>query len=331
MDIYGDYLTIIQASRYRGQTNRGISTAIAFMHRVLQKGDVFSVCSTTQSHALVGELAMAGRLNFRTFGYQFTRIILPGSPPAIDMKNGNGQRVLMRRRLGLSDDTFLVLWCGGYNTWTDIKTLFSGLIWAIEREPKVHFLSIGASTYNSPNNVYAQFLKLIEQSHYRDHFHMLGWRPWEEINDFYFGSDVGINIDALHYETIYGTRTRLVEMISAGLPVITTLGTELSSMLGEGKIAYTFEIGDSVELGKNILKLARNPEIRQQMSSNAYSFAQNDLSFSNTTIPVREWIQSPYPAPDKGEMNFRNRLHNVEYLGRTLLRQAVWDMFGQER
>jgi hypothetical protein len=81
MDIYGDYLTVAQAARYRAGSNRGLPTILSQVKSVLKKGDVYSVCSTPQEHALVGELAMAGRLTYQNFGYSFTRVILPGSPP----------------------------------------------------------------------------------------------------------------------------------------------------------------------------------------------------------------------------------------------------------
>ena len=228
MDIYGDMLTITQAANYRAQSDRGLHTSIAFMRQVLQMGDAFSGCGMPQKHALVGELAMAGRLNRHTFGYEFAHVVLPGSPPSTHTPLF---RTVPRSHLseqGISNDDFVVLWCGGYNTWTDVDTLFKALEVAMSQDSRLHYLSVGANTYEAPDNVYTRLLSMIEQSPYRTRFHMLGWRPWSEMAAYYDESDVGINIDALHYETIYGTRTRLVEMIAAGLPVVTSLGAELS-------------------------------------------------------------------------------------------------------
>lgn len=87
MDIYGDVITIMQASCFRAGTNRGMSTSINFLHEVLRKGDVFSGCGKPQRHMLVGELGMSGRLNNLTFGYDFARVVLPGSPPGQQSRN----------------------------------------------------------------------------------------------------------------------------------------------------------------------------------------------------------------------------------------------------
>lgn len=146
MDIYGDPLTIIQAGCYRARSDRGIPTSIAFFRQVLQKGDVFSVCSTAQKHALVGELAMAGRLNWRSFGYEFVQVVLPGAPQMEVHTVRQRERSLLAH-YGVGKDDFVVLWCGGYNTWTDVETLFDALEWAMADEPRVHYVSVGASTY----------------------------------------------------------------------------------------------------------------------------------------------------------------------------------------
>ncbi|MCB0107962.1 MAG: glycosyltransferase family 4 protein, partial [Caldilineaceae bacterium] len=296
MDIYGDMVTIVQAAAYRARADRGIHTSLGFLQRVLAKGDVFSGCGLPQQHMMVGELAMAGRLNHRTFGYPFVRTVPPGSPPspAVAIPRVEPRNLLATQ--GIREEDFVVLWCGGYNTWTDVDTLFKALTVAMAENPALHYVSVGANTYEAPDNVYTRLLALIDKSPYRHRFHLLGWRPWSEIPTFYRESDVGINIDALHYETIYGTRTRLVEMIASGLPVITSLGAELSYLLRDRGAALTFEVGDWQSMGEQIGKLAQNNALREQMAHTAHEFANTVLSFAATTKAVREWVRQPAPA-----------------------------------
>lgn len=327
MDIYGDYLTIIQVARYRGGSDRGISTSIEFVRRTLNKGDAFSVCGTPQQHALVGELAMAGRLNSRSFGYEFAHVILPGSAPVVIPTKTNPDRPLLTSK-GVPQDSFTVLWCGGYNTWTDVDTLFKALERAMSQNPKINYVSVGANTYEAPDNVYTHLQSMIEKSLYRDRFHLLGWRPWTEIKDYYQESDVGLNIDALHYETIYGTRTRLVEMLAMGLPVVTSLGCELSDLIAKQGAGLTFESGDWKTMGQRIVQLASNEKLHQEMSAKALSYAQNELSFASTTQPVRNWVKSPRRAPDKSAPNLRNQIKLWEYQARSATRQLIWQIAG---
>lgn len=330
MDIYGDPLTIMQVARYRAGSDRGIPTSIAFVRKVLQKGDMYSVCGTPQQHAIVGELAMAGRLNSHTLGYQFAQIILPGSPSMGTKSDKLRERPQLCSK-GVSSENFVVLWCGGYNTWTDVETLFSGLEWAMAQNPNIHYVSIGASTYNVLENAYDRFLKMIEASKFSNNFHMLGWQPWNEVINYYRESDVGLSIDALHYETIYGTRTRLVEMIAAGLPVITSLGCELSDLLGRRGAGLTFNTGDWRGLGEQILTVAMDQDLCSRMARTALDYAKNDLSFAVTTDPIRNWVQNPQLAPDKEHVTLGRRFRYLEYNLRSVLRRWIWQITGLDR
>lgn len=326
MDIYGDYLTIMQASYYWAGSNRGMNTSIMQMKEVLRKGDIYSTCGNPQSYALVGELAITGRLTRQTFGYEFTRVVLPGSPPT---GLASGQISMdWPESSQIKADDFSVLWCGGYNTWTDVETLFRGLEWAVERDSTIQFVSLGASTYDSADNSYSKFLNMIKASPHNQQYHMLGWQPWEEIGRYYGLCKVGLSIDALHYETLLGTRTRLVEMIAAGLPVITSVGTELSYLLQGYGAALTFEIGDWQALGEEILVLAKSPHKHGDMAQQALNCARDRFSFSKTTIPILEWVENPQRAPDRVEISKKERLRNLEYAGRGMVRRILWGAAG---
>jgi glycosyltransferase involved in cell wall biosynthesis len=330
MDIYGDMITIQQAYCYRLGANRGMPTTVGFMREILRSGDIFSVCGQPQRHMLVGELAMSGRLNHETFGYDFTRVILPGSPqlPAEDEER---KRHRSHSKLGLAPDDFVTLWCGGYNTWTDVDTLFEALEWVMARHPKLHYVSVGACTYGAPENVYTRLLTLIDGSPFRDRYHMQGWQPWQEIPRYYAESHVGLNIDAMHYETIYGTRTRLVEMIAAGLPVITTEGTELSYLLQASRAALTFEVGRWDQLGSQILRLACDQTLRKEMVRAALRSAQSEFSFAATTESLRSWVKSPARAPDRRSASSKEKLEEIQDKTRAAVRSLLWKLIATDK
>lgn len=331
MDIYGDMLTIMQAVAFRARSDRGLDTSIGFMREVALKGDVFSGCGLPQQHMMVGELAMVGRLNQSTFGYEFVRTVPPGSPPDRPATIPRQHARTLLASHGIDEQAFVVLWCGGYNTWTDVETLYKALTWAMVQAPNLHYVSVGANTYEAPDNVYTQLLTLIDQSPYRERFHMLGWRPWAEIPHFYQESDVGINIDALHYETLYGTRTRLVEMIASGLPVVTSLGAELSYLLRDNAAALTFAVGDWKTMGEQLIKLAQNRALRDRMAQTAYQFATGALSFANTTGAIRSWVHHPKLAPDKQIQGLDAKVRQFEYRLRAAMRQALWRVAAAEQ
>jgi glycosyltransferase involved in cell wall biosynthesis len=329
MDIYGDMLTIMQASSYRANSDRGIFTTIGFMKEILQSGDAYSGCGDIQKHAMVGELAMSGRLNSKTFGFEFAHTILPGASTSNKMAVTSPEKGFLKEQ-GICDDDFILLWCGGYNTWTDVDTLFAALEWAMAQDTSIHYISVGASTYGGPNTVYDQFQEMIAASDYQDRYHLMGWQPWSSISQYYRASDAGLNIDALHYETIYGTRTRLVEMMAAGLPVITSLGCELSYIIQSKQAGLTFEVEDWQVLGQHIVYLAQDKNGRLNLAKTSLSCAMDDLSFCNTTVPLRKWVKNPQMAPDRVVSDFKEKVRLFEFRARAIMRYALWKIADKE-
>ena len=332
MDIYGDYLTIMQAARFRRRSNRGMPTSILFMKEVLRKADKVSVCSVTQRHMAVGELAMSNRLNWETFGYEFTEVVPAGYRPVVIDQEAQAKARQFRAQENIGEDDFVVLWCGGYNTWTDIQTLFKGLEHAMQSSSKVHYVSVGESTYGAPNNVYVQLQQLIEKSPNRQRYHLLGWKPWSDLPQYYLSANVGLNIDAIHYETIYGTRTRLLEMIAYRLPILTSLGTELSYDLKNNGASLVFEIGNVQQFGEQILCLATDESMQTTMAEHASAYAEKHFTFYASTSAARQWVKNPVKAPDHSaegsqSRQRQNRLHDL----RSTLRFSLWKSFGLDK
>ncbi len=323
LDLYGDPLTISQVARYRRGTDQGIGTAIALMRHVLERGDMFAASGIPQQQALVGELAMAGRLNARTFGYSLVEVVYPGAPsmPAVDDVE---LRAALRQKLGLNQAAFVALWCGGYNTWTDVSTLFRALEYAMAQDPRIHYVSVGASTYQATDTQYDRLVKLIERSPYADRFHLLGWRSWQEIPGYYRLADIGVSIDALHYETILGTRTRLVEMLAYGLPAITSAGCELSYLLAVRQAGLNFGVGDWSQLADHLLRLTNQPQELMAMVLAGRRLVESDLSFVATTAAFRSWVVAPQVAPDRARGHTLSRRQAVMYRLRTLTRLMLW-------
>jgi glycosyltransferase involved in cell wall biosynthesis len=330
MDIYGDQITIQQSFCHRLGSDRGLPTTIRFMRQVLQAGDIFSACGEVQKHMLVGELAMCGRLNRCSFGYEFVRVVLPGTPRATAASDSAGDRDATRARLGLGPNDFAMLWCGGYNTWTDVETLFNGVDLAMARHTGVHYVSVGASTYDAPDNMYERLLRMIGRSPHAARWHMLGWRPWTEVAQYYTACDVGLNIDAMHYETLYGTRTRLVEMMAAGLPVVTTEGTELSALIRQCGVGVTFPVGDHTQMARQLVTLAEDPAALARMATGTRRTARTRFSFDETTAPLRDWVRTPARAPDR-EAHLRTAGIAAKHRLRALVRHVTWQVTGRDR
>jgi glycosyltransferase involved in cell wall biosynthesis len=327
IDLYGDRVTENQIAAHTRGSNRGLEISLEYLKLISQHADKFSTCSTPQKFALVGQLGMASRLNRHTMGYEFVHPILPGA----SSKREAITPELAVRGNQVPQDAFIVLWAGGYNVWTDVDTLFQALDQAMGKDPRIQYISAGAGVKLTNNNSYERFLEMIATSKYRDRFHMLGWQPSTVMPGLYQQADVGVNLDAFHYETLLGTRTRLVEMMHYGLPVITTLGCELSYIVENHGLGLTFPIGDAKTFAGHILSIAKDKNLKQKFATQAESYVNNQLSFQTTTQPFQEWVKNPAYAPDRAEKRSRLEIEELANSLRARARRLLWKFWALER
>ncbi|MBN1593334.1 MAG: glycosyltransferase, partial [Candidatus Coatesbacteria bacterium] len=235
------------------------------------------------------------RLSRETFGYRFAHSIPPGiSDAEVQIPSGR----ILRGNL-VDEDDFVILWAGGYNTWTDVGTLFEALENLFKCNPKAKFVSFGGCIDGHDDVTYRRFYSLVENSKYRPQFILCGWKQREDVLRAYKESDIGLNIDSYHYELVFGTRTRLVEMIACGLPIITTVGSELSFIIKDNDLGLTFEIGDAKGMTEALLNFSRDiVHSREHYSKTALNYFKKHFTYAMTCEPLLKWIEKPHCAPD---------------------------------
>lgn len=327
VDLYGDRVTEGQVLSHIRRSQRGINILFEFLEVVLRNADAYSACSTPQKFALVGQLSMVTRLNRHTMGYDFVHTVMPGVPS----KHADTTNTIKVRGEMVPEDAFIVLWCGGYNVWTDVDTLFQALDEAMDKDPRIHYVSAGAGVRMPNNTSYERFQEMVSKSPNCNRFHLLGWQPSTLIPGLYPQADIGVNLDAFHYETLLGTRTRLVEMMHYGLPVLTTLGCELSYIVKEKELGLTFEIGDAATFTQQILMLAKDRSLQQRLAKQANQYTEEQLSFHKTTEVFLQWAKEPKFAPDRLEKRSRFDMDEFKSRFRGRMRSLLWRLWGLER
>lgn len=263
---------------------------------VLRRADVVSTVSQAQAQATVGELAMLGRLGRETVGYDFCHTI----PNALVERHPPTRPGILRGRK-VPEDAFVVLWAGGYNTWTDVDLLHNALVRAMEASPQVHFVSTGGALKGHDDLTFQRFRDRMDASSVHQRVHFVGWVPSHHVASYYAESDLGINVDRACYETQFGARNRLNDMLKAGLPILTTLGTEISHQLAARDLALTAPMGDVDQFAEHILWASRHHDAVHALGQQAAAFAKQELSYSKTTQPLRTWAEDPARAPDLGQ------------------------------
>ncbi|MDE2589182.1 MAG: hypothetical protein KGL95_05910, partial [Patescibacteria group bacterium] len=266
--------------------------------KVLDKADVFSVVSEAQGFSLVGELGLWGRLNKDTVGYRFVRVI----PATGELEEFRHTKNVIRGILAKEDD-FVVLYSGGYNTWTDTKTLFFGLEKAMSEDKNIVFVSTGGQIEGHDDVTYANFKNLVEKSNLKDRFHLCGWVPKEDVPNYYLEADLGINVDAFTYEAILGSRTRVLDWLRASLTFISTPLSEITNYLIENQLAYGFQPKNSNELAEKLLMIASNKSELSKRKSQLKEILAQEFTYEHTSKEFLNWIENPEHAPDYGKVS----------------------------
>ena len=320
-DLNGSLMTEAQAKAYVTKSNEPVTEFWEQELVCLHRADIFSTVSLPQKYMLLGELATIGRLNQHTIGYDFAHVI----PNSIDNQEIKKEKPNLLRGNKVKPDDFVVLWSGGYNTWTDIDTLFSGITKAMEMNNKIRFVSTGGSLPGHDEETYTKFLDKINQTPYKDRFFMLGWIPSSDVFECYFESDLGINIDQWNYETLTGARNRLIHMMKTGLPVLTSLGTEISQIIKKENIGLIFSIGNPQELCERIQYAASHLNELKEVASRGKQYIYENFTFEKTTIRVKEWVKNSMKSPDYGYQQSNQQQEQIE---KTARGNPIQDMIG---
>lgn len=302
--------------------NHRVYDAALGLRKVLSRADKVSVSSFKHMCAVQGQLGVLGRFNDKTPDYPFVSLV----PLSADrMFLGIEQPVAEKKFRGsiFPDDAFVVLWSGGYEPWGDVKSLAGALSLAMEQIPKMHFVSTGGAIPGEDPKFYDEFREDMRKTGFIDRCVFLDWIPLQQLPQLYCESDLGINLESLNYDTLLGNRNRIVNMMAAGLCVLSTLGTEQSEILADNRLGYTARIGKIQEFTDAIIRANRFPNERRQLGIRARSFVKENLSPAQCFKSLLKWISEARLAPDNGE-----KLAMVS--GDGLLKNVVYTKFDAE-
>jgi glycosyltransferase involved in cell wall biosynthesis len=294
IDLFGNAMAEAQARAARDGDDAILEDYWEAEAAALAAGDRFSVVGVRQKHAAVGELGCAGRLGADLYGHDLIAVMpcawvpTPERAPA-----GAGLR-----GAAIGADDFVILWSGGFNTWVDSDTLFEGLERAMAQEPAIHFVSTGGALPEHDDSTYARFQQRASASAYHQRFHLLGWVEADRLAALVREADVGINVDRPCYEALLGSRSRFLDWLAAGLPLVTTELTELAEMVCAAGLGFAVPPADPAALAARLIELAGRPQALRQARARAPSWIRERFSIAATTAEWRAWAERPCFAPD---------------------------------
>jgi glycosyltransferase involved in cell wall biosynthesis len=318
-DVFGDLMAEAQAKAARTSSDWSLVHFWTLMRTVLERGDRFSAVSEAQSHALVGQLGLAGRLSSRTTGEELVSVVpcaveappkrsLESQPPCAserpDERDAPDRRRAARLSLGLADDDFVLLVSGGVNTWCDVETLCAGLGLAMDAESRLRVVVTGGAIPGHDETSHAELrsgLAALPASHVLD----LGWIDSDRLPEVYAAADLGLHVERPIYERRLGAENRVVEWLAHGLVCVTTGQSESGAAFVREGLSLGCAVGDPAALAALVLAAAgdpaREPAARALIEARRRGpqWTRRERSFAATAAPLLRWCAEPSFARDR--------------------------------
>ena len=195
-----------------------------------------------------------------------------------------------------------MLWGGGVYNWFDPLTLIRAVDVVKAELPSIRLVFMGMQHPNpevpemgaaTATRALAAELGLVG----RHVFFHEGWVPYDERQNVLLDADIGVSIHHPHLETEFSFRTRVLDYLWCGLPVVATAGDSMAELIETHNAGIVVPPGDADGLAAALVALA-DAEQRSKLSYGAATLAY-ELRWSKVVEPLLRFCADPRPAPDR--------------------------------
>lgn len=256
-------------------------------------GDFFLCASERQRHFWLGFLAAAGRVNPLTYegdpALEQLLAVLPFGLPDEPFPSGGEGGVA-----GLAEGDQLLLWWGGIWPWMDAETPLRALAQVAGDHPEARLFFFLNSAERTPAGRLAEELGLLDRSVF--------FRPWVDYEQrlrYLARAGLGISCHRAHLETLFAFRTRILDYLWAGLPMLLSRGDPLGELVVSNGAGLACEPGDVGAVAAGMRGFLEDAELRVRCSLAATALSER-FRWSRVTAPLVEFCRNPRPSADRG-------------------------------
>jgi glycosyltransferase involved in cell wall biosynthesis len=218
---------------------RSLRVHAAILRQVLARGDFFLCASERQRDLWLGALLAVGRLLPSPDGDPcFRKLIdvvpfgLPSEPPQISSATPR----LKSAHSGIAGNDAIIVWGGGLWDWLDPLTPIRAVERLAQRRAGVHLVFLGTAhptlgRFEGSAATRARALARDSGLEGRCVHFIEGWIPYRDRGEYLLECSAGITTHVNHLESRFAFRTRVLDYLWAGLPVVCTEGDVLADFV----------------------------------------------------------------------------------------------------
>lgn len=208
------------------------------LNEQIQRADFLMCASDKQRDFWLGQLAGQGRISPAVYDEDATLDnLLAVVPFGIDDQPPVQRRHAIKGVIpGIGQDDKVILWGGGIYNWFDPLTLIRAVDRLRTRHPEVRLFFMGLKHPNPgvPRMRMAWQTQELSRELGLTGTHVFfneGWVPYDERADYLLDADLGVSTHYHHVETAFSFRTRILDYLWAGLPIVATDGDTFGTLI----------------------------------------------------------------------------------------------------
>jgi glycosyltransferase involved in cell wall biosynthesis len=282
----------------------------ALLNEQLQLGDFFLCATERQRDYWLGALATLGRINPNTYDGAEMRHLIDTVPfGLLEEPPRPAGPVLKGVVPGIDPGDRVIVWGGGMWDWLDPLTPIRAMSEVAADHPTSRLVFFESPRYDSILTQQARQLAAESGLLDRNVF-FTEWLSPERWSACLLEADIGLSFHRATVETRFAFRTRLLDYIWAGLPIITAAGDELSAQVLGDDLGYVVEPGDTHALADALVALLDEPDARPSRRE-AFRRLASQFAWETVTEPLARYCRQPWHAGDSGRGQ-SSRWHRAE-------------------
>lgn len=270
-------------------------------------GDFFLCASEKQRDYWLGMLAANNRINPQLYDADPTlrRLIdvvpfgVPPDPPE------HTRPVLKGAYPGIDADDRVILWGGGIWEWFDPLTLIHAVHRIRKTRPEIKLFFMGIKHPNPLVPAMAMTAKAIALAKELDldgkGVFFNEWVAYDDRQNYLLEADVGLSLHFDHLETRYSYRTRVLDYIWAGLPVVCSRGDAVGELVEARGLGRVVDYQDVDGLVAALLEILDDPKGRAARAER-FGAVADELRWDRALGSLVRFCADPHRAPDRAAL-----------------------------
>lgn len=307
IDLYDPFhLESLEVEKFQPLEERhaALARALAELGAQARRGDFFVCASEKQRDLWIGHLAAAGRVNPQTYDADrsLRRLIDVVPFGTSDEPAQQVRRPIKGTVPGIGPQDPVIVWGGGVYNWFDPLTVVRAVAQVRQSVPDVRLFFLGMK---HPNPDVPEMAMALSTRQLSDELGLTGttvffhedWVAYEDRVNYLMDADVGVSTHFDHVETAFSFRTRILDYLWAGLPIVCSQGDAFGDLVEREGLGETVPVEDYPALAAALLRLLQDGTHAATVRANVRRVAAG-MTWEQVLEPLLSYCAAPYRAAD---------------------------------